>query len=586
MKTKLQVDVIPKIVLENPYRILGVYANSPKKEIVANKGRTTAFLRVGRAVEYPLDLKGILPPISRTLEMFDKAEAHLAIAKEQISYAQFWFLKITPLDDVAFNHLIAGNMAGAKEIWSKQESLSSLQNKLVCYLIENKPWLALKIAERLYGKFGDTYINKVDVNSTLKMTGTELLHQFIDTLGAEVGIQKILGYELGEETRTYISSQTVGPLISKITAEVEKAKRTDRKNPNARKEAGQKLIVATKEPLQQLRGILSVNDPQYSMIADKLGLEILQCGIDYYNNSEDDDAARMAMKLQKYAQSVVVGQMAKDRCQENVKILEKIIDELPPKEVISEDKAIKKELAKFVKLPDKITYSVALLNGTKAHLQSIKQKLGNTNDYYLRISTQIVGNALHNIIEEVNEAQQPLAEVSKILADMDPTLRSIMLSGSNEVASKFRDIQSNVKSTLREAWKATVLMDDFDMENSFVHHYKENRSTLKSLCDNMGVSTFVSKPASARPTPTRPISRPSTITSTNRSATQQRASTANSSSSSSSSSSSDNNGCIVAIIIMVVIGILGAVANGGEGFFIGLFWGAIIGGIVYKVMSD
>lgn len=108
-------DSIPKTVLRNPYRILGVYANSRRQEILANKSKATAFLKVGKTIEYPLDLKGIVPPVNRTLEMFNEAEAHLAIAKEQICYAQFWFLRATTLDDVAFNHLIAGDMAGAKE---------------------------------------------------------------------------------------------------------------------------------------------------------------------------------------------------------------------------------------------------------------------------------------------------------------------------------------------------------------------------------------------------------------------------------------------------------------------------------------
>ena len=75
---------IPKIVLQNPYRILGVYANSRRNEIVANKSRATAFLTVNRPVEYPLDLKGLLPAPNRTLDLMNEAEAHLAIAKEQV----------------------------------------------------------------------------------------------------------------------------------------------------------------------------------------------------------------------------------------------------------------------------------------------------------------------------------------------------------------------------------------------------------------------------------------------------------------------------------------------------------------------
>ena len=129
-------DIVLKIITDNPYRILGVYANSPKKDIVANKGKATAFLKVGKSVEYPLDLTGIMPPVERTLDTMSKADADIALAKEQIKYAQFWFVKMTPLDDIAFNHLVGGDMDKAKEIWSKEENLSSLQNKMVCYLIE------------------------------------------------------------------------------------------------------------------------------------------------------------------------------------------------------------------------------------------------------------------------------------------------------------------------------------------------------------------------------------------------------------------------------------------------------------------
>ena len=542
-----------------------MYANSPKRDIVSNKGKATAFLKVNKPVENPLDLKGILPAPNRTLDLMNEAEAHLAIAKEQIKYAQFWFLqKMTPLDDIAFNHLLAGNMAGAKEIWSKQESLSSLQNKLVCYLIENKPWQAVKTAEKLYDKFGADYIRKVDANCTLQMTSTDLLHQFIDTLGEEIGMQKLLNYDLGAETKAYISSQTIGPLINKISAEVEKTKKVDRKDPKARIEAARKLVTNTKEPFGQLKNILPATDSQYQMIADKLGLEILQCGIDYFNNSDDDDAPHTAMKMQKYAQSVVVGDFAKQRCAENVKTLQKIINELPPKEVNVENKAIKAELSKFVRLPDKISYAVNLLNNTKPHLQSIKQKLGATNAYYLKLSTQIVGNALHNIVEEVNAAQNDpqIAFRLQLGIGLDPTS------------------MDKIKSAVREAWKATTIMDDFDLEPSFKSHYNENRNTLKSMCNQMGISTYVSRPSTTRSS-TSTVSR--STTSARPSTLSGRTSSPNSSSKSTPKKTKKELSIWVDLIIAIFIHFMWGYiisANGGD-FWPGFIIGGIIGWVFY-----
>ena len=240
--------------------------------------------------------------------------------------------------------------------------------------------------------------------------------------------------------------------------------------------------------------LLPKTDLQYQMIADKLGLEILQCGIDYFNEADEADTAHKAMKLQKYAMGIVVGQMAKDRCKENVDILQKIIDNLPPSEVYSEDRAIHEELRKYCLLPDKICHAVTLLNNTRPHLQAIKRKLGVSNGYYLKISSQVVGNALVNIIAEVNEAQ------SIFNGDKDD---SILFSGYLPL----------LKTALREAWKATMIMDGFDMEYDFKSKkYNENRSILKELCEQLGVSTSTSKPTSSQANRARQVNNSSFAT--------------------------------------------------------------------------
>lgn len=221
---------------------------------------------------------------------------------------------------------------------------------------------------------------------------------------------------------------------------------------------------------------LSVADLQYQMIADKLGLEILQCGIDYYNQSEERDAAHKAMRLQKYAQSIVVGKMAKDRCNENVEILNKIIAKLPPAEVFDEDRAIKEELHKYCQLPDKICHAITLLNNTRPYLQAIKTKLGVSNKYYLELSTQVINNALYNIIEEVNAAQKDNDSLGIKSQFENPLLELLKLT--------------TIEKALKSAWEATLIMDTFDMEANFKENrYNPNRSTLENLCNQLGVPT-------------------------------------------------------------------------------------------------
>lgn len=204
-------------------------------------------------------------------------------------------------------------------------------------------------------------------------TSDNLAHDFLDILCDEFKPTQFLGYITNSEWKEFVGSKSTKPIIDKLTSAIDVCKSSRGKGPTARLNAGTKLMNDTKADLTQLKQFVSTSDLQYQMIADKLGLEILQCGIDYYNDSDAAEAAHKAMVLQKYAQSVVVGKMARDRCKENVDILTKIIAELPPSEVFTEDKAIKDKLVNISKQSNTITNAVSLLNGTRDDLVSIKQ---------------------------------------------------------------------------------------------------------------------------------------------------------------------------------------------------------------------
>jgi hypothetical protein len=508
-----------KIINNNPYRQLGVYSTSTQKEVVANQGKMKAFLKVGRQVSLPLDLNGLLPEVLRSEQSVFDAISKLTLPKDQLKYAQFWFSKCTPIDEIACGKLTNGDIDGAIEIWNKKSSASSLQNLLVCALIKNQLGNAISYAQTLYSSYSNEFVKMVLGDNALA-TSDNLAHDFLNVICEEFNPNQFLGYITNSEWKGYVGSKSTKPIIDNLASAIDACKSSRGKGPTARLNAGTKLMNNTKADLAQLKQFVPTSDLQYQMIADKLGLEILQCGIDYYNDSDAPEAARKAMVLQKYAQSVVVGKMAKDRCKENVDILTRIIAELPPSEVFAEDRAIKEELRKFTRLPDKISYSMNLLNNTKPHLQAIKSKLGSSNGYYLKISTQVVGNALHNVIEEVNALQNDSTFQLNMILDKSAAL-------------------SSLRSVLRSAWQATKLMDTFDMESDFKNsRYDENRRTLSNMCSRVGVSTYTSSYSSSSSSSYRPASRPAA---------------AYSSTSSSNSSDDTNWGCIIFFIIAFII---------------------------------
>ena len=155
------------IINKNPYRYLGVYSNSPTKERIANKAKMNAYLKVGKSVSFPLDLLNILPSIDRSIETVANAESELTLPIDQIRFAQFWWMNVTSLDGIAFNHLTNGNMDMAKSIWEKKNDVSSLQNRFLLSIINDDWNSAIQYAENLYTNFSEEFIAKLLVGQCL-----------------------------------------------------------------------------------------------------------------------------------------------------------------------------------------------------------------------------------------------------------------------------------------------------------------------------------------------------------------------------------------------------------------------------------
>lgn len=403
-------------------------------------------------MSFPLDLPQYLTSVSRTEEIISEAESKLALPNDQLKHAQFWFVNKTPQDNVAFNHLIDGDMDKAIEIWTKKDCASSLQNRIVCALMKGDYNETLILADQLY--CNDTYTSQF-IEAILGNIGNvpykDMAFLFLDNLSDEVETTKIISSTTKITWKKHIKDRASKPLYDTIFNEIEKAKATRGKDATKRWESGHKLYENTQKPLTELKALVRTSDTQYRMVADKLGLEILQCGIDYYNNSNDADSARKAMVLQNYAMTIVLGQMAKDRCKENVDILKKIIATLPPQSIAVEDGKIQRALRQYCNSLNDIE---TLLNNTEPILRSIGTKLGKSNNYYRNISTKIVEKALSTLIDVVNRSQTYFSE--------------------------------STISTIKRAWRTTLRLDQFDMETDYKYkRYNPNRETLKSLIDQI-----------------------------------------------------------------------------------------------------
>lgn len=489
--------MIIQIISQNPYRILGVLSNSPLRERVGNQNRLAAFANIGKEVAFPNDFATVLTekPV-RTPESITAANTAINLDKDQLTYAFFWFICGSPMDDIALKHLQAGNREKAEEIFNKKETYSSLINSGLLAFIDGNPAVGFNnISKVIHNSVYRAELLQALGIVNIQLPEDELAELIIVKLLKEIPARELLSYCTNTTDRAIIRKCALEEPISIINSAIAVAKNSDSTNPEASLEAGTKLMNSTKAPLKVIKDIAGESSPQYQMAADNLAKQILQCGIKYYNNAPDSDfeSPRKAMVLQSYALSIAVGQLAKDKCKENYDILKRAVDNMPPAEVAIETRRVKNELKKFSKLPDKITHSITLLNSTKPLLEAIKSKLGATNSFYLSLSTHVVENALHNLIEEVNQAQNYFMAIMKAIKEsgVDPAILNYL---GNE-HSPANIIENKVKPVLREAWKATVLMDSFDMESDFkTNHYNSNRKSLKEMCESLKIPTRVSTP--------------------------------------------------------------------------------------------
>lgn len=490
------------IIEKNPYRLLGIYATSTAKERLANASKLNAFLKVGKSPDFPLDLNGYLPHLERTLESVSEAEARLTLPKEQLKYALFWFVHTNSFDEVAFNHLFQGDMTAAQDIWQKKVSASSLQNLLVCYLIHKDEHGLISCAEPLYSTYADALL---EILGSKAVSADELGKIFLDVLEEEWGSMRLLRFVAKTRNtgwQEYVKAKAVAPLVEEIRVEMEAVKSAAQSDPEGYYKRGKEFLKKCLPLLEKLKQLLPPSDPEYQAIADKLGLAILQCGINFFNASDTTHAiTKRAMELQEAAQDIVVGALAKERCKENVNILKQIIDKLPPEVISSEMEVITSALNEFQKGGKTIAAAQRLLTNTQAALRDLAEKIGTNNGHYLQISTAIAAAALSATIDEVNRAQERFMLKSHLEKDPFSILERLKLDRArpysrfeiSELEKLYQDPVSRLeyfKDVLSSAWLVMVMIGTLYLDSDFrKERYEPNRKTLKGLCDSVGVST-------------------------------------------------------------------------------------------------
>ncbi|WP_166382472.1 CFI-box-CTERM domain-containing protein [Polaribacter sp. 11A2H] len=326
------------IINHNPYRIAGILSNATAREIERQRGRINAFAKVGKEIKSDYDFQ-ILDSITRTEDSINKAFSDIQQAQDKVNYALFWFAEANPFDKTALEYLKKENPLKAIEIWEKvtinkevtSKNFSSFNNlgtlKLISHFqedIQNGIETKIKLIESDYFK---SFINAV-ADETFAITSEKQIEKFIDELLRQFKNQysssEILQLfsNCNGSTQKYLSKKFTEEPLHNIESQIESTKKKRNQNKEDAYQFGLSLAAYSKDNLVTLQSLLGTTDLKYKTIADQLANEIMQCGIDYFNHSLENDSSdnylEQAQKLTKIADRIAVGKLTKDRAKDSL----------------------------------------------------------------------------------------------------------------------------------------------------------------------------------------------------------------------------------------------------------------------------
>ena len=371
------------VISKNSFRILGVFGNSSKKEILGNKSKFNAFLRVNQPVPVqPLDLLELLPPVTRNLEIINSAESELTISKGQLVQCLFWFVNTGSQNSDGIDSFVQGDMDTAIQLWRNDGSIGSLQNIMVSYLIAGRYREAIILAQNILTTHFEKWRNLFSLLPDISVN--DVAHIFLDSLYAEIPTEltSMDWNGMSVEWASYIMKKATLPVVNKIVTLVEKCEKSNADNPKMRYEDAIGLLEKVGPHLEELEGLLRSDNITLQSTEDKVYSEVLNCSISSYNavydelcNGEDRsyrEIAPLCNELIDKIDSTYISPTLAQRVEENKIIIQEKCEDI--EKTVGEHLAFSDKLCWFcggdgatgeLKKPYSYSVSESTLTGTK-----------------------------------------------------------------------------------------------------------------------------------------------------------------------------------------------------------------------------
>lgn len=536
-----------ELIKNNPYRIAGILSNATEKELQRQKGRITAHARVGKDTESDLDFQ-FLPTISRKeIEVVNKAFSNVEQNQDKVNYALFWFLNASPFDNTAIQYLKNGDEEKALEIWEKvtkdkdvnSKNFSAFNNLGTYKLLSRdksdiKTGIEAKI-KLIESDYFESFVHSVadetytiDNQKQSEKLIDELLTQFKNQFSSSETLQLFSG--CNGTTQKYLSKKFTEEPLHKIESQIESCKKKRKADKGRAYEFGLKLFTNTKDDLSLLKSLLGTSDLKYKAVADQLANEIMQCGIDYFNESQENDSGEnyleSSQKLTKLADSIAVGKLTKDRAKDSLATLADMKD----REVNQAIAILSSIKLAYEKAISEIDAQVSAMRMTMSYNQSINySKVDKMKANCLNWDkvVEVVGNGISiNDVEVIQRCsnQSKVAEYKSLVDFLLGKLGPIQINQVKHLcywkdvrAAQAKSTAKKVGSTISSAsdgcYIATMAYGDYDhpqvlelrkfrddflsrtmLGRSFIKlYYRYSPSLVQRLKNKQGINLIIRK---------------------------------------------------------------------------------------------
>lgn len=498
-----------QLITNNPYRQLGLLVGATAAEQRRQLTRLQRFIEAEQEPDGDFSFP-VLGQLQRTIENVSEASSKLTLDSDKMTAALFWFYDGANTDEPAFDYLKEGEIENCSDIWIKLTASGEV-TKRNCSAFQN-------LSTLLLSKTVDS--SKIDVNSleqaisyklkflesehvkdfktrttdeTFKTTKNQLQLLFLQHVHLEIekhgGITSFKFLELFSKLEfsakeEYIKSFVVKP-IEQIERMIDEARVKRKANKSDAINVGSALYNQTKNSLSLLKSVLGNSNIKFVSVSDKASDEILQCGIDYFKlyKDTDNDPSQVVMSLFKIANSLACGNIAKQRCEENTNNLKEWIEDKPErdkqKKIEADLNIITSKLERFQNLSDTIANAKDLIDICKPRLLNIKNALGSFDDFYIKVSSAVVGNAQGMLITAVNEAQDGFKNSNPFNSSgIDHYIDS---NGNLQFRQNKTVSLSQLSTIINSAFDVTTSMQTMDMDSQLKSKFNQNRAALSSI---------------------------------------------------------------------------------------------------------